>query len=262
MKPPCPCGKRAWTSQGEADRIVVEAKIRAGLYGNHRRREQRAYACPIRTGLWHITSQTGPGVDLPPLLPDYPNTDDEAAADLISDALRVQHDATWTALLADDRVEQTSRVLVTLHQNLTAQGQERAARVTAVQSRRTVGEASDADVERARAELADWQARVAHFRAAVQSRMDHAKQAVKALNVARSEARNSRENIAHREALRRLTLAVTRHLTCTDQPTPADRELWAWLTVLAVPYEDRTASLADMVAGRHWADTDELRRTA
>lgn len=261
----CPCGKRAWTSKDEADRVVVDAKIRAGLKHSTRRREQRSYACPTVTGIWHVTSQTGTGFDpTTPPLPDYPTTDDEAAGEFVSDALRHQNDTTWAALMSNERVEQTCRVLAVLHQRLLAQGEERAARLEAVRARYRAREATLNDVDRAAAEKAEWKARVAHFRAAVVARLDAARQGVKALNVARSESHTSRDNIAHRDALRLLTLAVTRHLHATDQPTPADLDLWWHLTVLTVPHDDATLPLADMVAGRHWADgpDEELRRTA
>ncbi len=259
----CACGKQGWPSKDAADRVVVDSKIKAGLWGNTKRREQRSYPCPIKADLWHVTSQAGPSFDRAPSLPTYPDTDDEAANDFIADALRTQHDGTWAALYSDVRVEQTFRVLTALHQNILAQAQERDAAVNGAQSRRTVGEATHADVERARAEKAEWLGRVAHFRSAVQSRLEHARQAVKALNIARSSDKNGRENDHHRDALRHLTLAVTRHLNATPEPTEPDRRLWAWLTVLAVPHNDGTASLADMVAGKHWADTpDELRKSA
>lgn len=264
MNSPCPCGKRAWTSKDEADRVVIDAKIRAGLKHSTRRREQRSYACPTVTGIWHVTSQTGTGFDpTTPPLPDYPATDDEAAVEFVSDALRHQNDTTWAALMSDERVEQTCRVLAVLHQRLLAQGEERSARLEAVRARYRAREATLNDVDRATAEKAEWKARVAHFRAAVVARLEAARQGVKALNVARSESHTSRDNIAHRDALRLLTLAVTRHLHDTPEPSPADRRLWAWLTVLAVPRDDGATSLADMVAGRHWAATpDELRRSA
>lgn len=259
----CACGKQSWPSKAAADRVVVDSKIKAGLRGNTKRREQRSYPCPIKADLWHVTSQAGPSYDRAPSLPDYPDTDDEAATEFIADALRTQHDGTWAALTSDDRAEQTLRVLVALHQNILAQAEERSAAVNSAQSRRTVGEATHADVERARAEKAEWLGRVAHFRSAVTSRLEHTRQAVKALNVARSSDKNARENDAHRDALRLLTLAVTRHLNATPDPTEPDRRLWAWLTVLAVPHNDHVMSLADLVADRYWADTpDELRRTA
>lgn len=76
-------------------------------------------------------------------------------------------------------------------------------------------------------------------------------------------ARDIRSADAHHDTLRLLTLAVTRHLHATDQPTPADRDLWWHLTALTVPHDNATLPLADMVAERHWADTpDELRRSA
>ncbi|MDN5930792.1 MAG: hypothetical protein L0I24_06980 [Pseudonocardia sp.] len=53
----CACGKRWWSSKDAADRVVVEAKIRAALRGNTRRREQRSYRCPANPDLWHVTSQ-------------------------------------------------------------------------------------------------------------------------------------------------------------------------------------------------------------
>lgn len=264
MTPPCPCGKRAWTSKDEADRVVIDAKIRAGLKHSTRRREQRSYACPTATGIWHVTSQTGTGFNpTTPPLPDYPTTDDEAAVEFVSDALRHQNDTTWAALMSDERVEQTTRVLAVLHQRLQAQGEERAARLEAVRARYRAREATLNDVDRATAEKAEWKARVAHFRAAVVARLEAARQAVKTLNVARSENRDSRENLHHRDTLRLLTLAVTRHLRDTDQPTAADRRLWAWLTVLTAPNDNHAMSLADLVAGRHWTDLpDELRSTA
>lgn len=259
----CGCGKRAWVNRDEADQFVVTAKIKAGLRGNQRRREQRTYPCPLRPNLWHITSQpdTGSG---PPPLPDYPTTDDEAAHEFISAALRHHHDPTWQALISEQRCEQTLRVLAALHHDLLAQGEERAARAESAKHRRRIGEATFADVDRATAELEEWKARVARFRSVVLARMIDAKQAVRKVNAARAHDDNRVHNETHREALRLLTLAVTRHVHATPNPTPADRELWAWLTVLTVPRGEGVASLADMVATRHWhvRTSDELRSTA
>lgn len=264
MTAPCPCGKRAWTSKDEADRVVIDAKIRAGLKHSTRRREQRSYACPTKAGIWHVTSQSGARFDpATPPLPGYPGIDDEAAAEFISDALRHNNDTTWAALMGADRVEQTCRVLSVLHQRLVAQGEERSARLEAVRARYRAKEATLNDVDRATAEKAEWKARVAHFRAAVVARLEAARQAVKTLNVARSEAGDSRDNDHHRDTLRLLTVAVARHLRDTDHPTPADRRLWAWLTVLTAPHHQRPMSLADLLAGRHWTDIpDELGETA
>lgn len=252
----CACGKNAWSTKAEADRVVINAKIRSGLHQNTRRREQRAYPCPLRPGTWHVTSQPDAA------LPDYPPTDDEAATEFISTALRHQHDPTWNALLDDDLVEQTCRVLECLHHQLLAQEMERNSRVDSLRARCRAAEVPFSEVDRAVAERAEWKMRVAHFQAAVLHRLDAARQAVKTLNLTRSSDRNRRENQLHRQGLRRLTLAVTRHLAATDQPTAADRELWAWLTVLTVPFDDVTATLADMVAARRWAETPGQLRDA
>lgn len=53
----CGCGKQSWPSKDAADQVVVEAKIRAALRGNTKRREQRSYRCPTNPELWHVTSQ-------------------------------------------------------------------------------------------------------------------------------------------------------------------------------------------------------------
>lgn len=53
----CPCGKACFFTEHAARMALVNAKIKRALRHNQRRREQRAYPCPHRPGIWHLTSQ-------------------------------------------------------------------------------------------------------------------------------------------------------------------------------------------------------------
>jgi hypothetical protein len=48
--------KHSFTSEYDAGMALVEAKIKASLKGNRKRKEQRKYCCPVASGWWHLSS--------------------------------------------------------------------------------------------------------------------------------------------------------------------------------------------------------------
>lgn len=50
-------GKVGYGTEAEAMDALVVAKIKRSLKGNQRRRETRAYLCPHRPGIWHLSSK-------------------------------------------------------------------------------------------------------------------------------------------------------------------------------------------------------------
>jgi hypothetical protein len=53
----CVCGKRRFRSQKDAEMVVLSARIARSLRNSNKRKEQRAYECVIRRGIWHVTSK-------------------------------------------------------------------------------------------------------------------------------------------------------------------------------------------------------------
>jgi hypothetical protein len=53
------CVKVRYPSLEQARQVLIDAKIRAALHHNRRRREQRAYFCRACCG-WHLTSRIAP----------------------------------------------------------------------------------------------------------------------------------------------------------------------------------------------------------
>jgi hypothetical protein len=247
----CGCGKRAWPSKADADRIVVNAKIRRGLQSNAKRREQASYQCPRNLQLWHVTSQG----DVP--MPDYPTDDDQTAQDFIGKQLNRPNDDTWTALLAPERAEQTLRVLGRIHQSVQAKGADKRAGLAALKGRSLAREIPRSEYDAAEQEHKDWLRRSGHFQAATIARLQEARQVVKTVNIARSASEEHVQSEAHREALRRLSLAVQRHRSQTSSPTATDRQLWAWLGVLTVPYMDGVTTIAEMLDSGSWVEHRE-----
>lgn len=63
----------------------------------------------------------------------------------------------------------------------------------------------------------------------------------------------------HREAARRLALAVHRHQSRTRRPREQDRELWDALAQVLVPYRKETISVGELVAEGVWCETEAER---
>lgn len=216
--PACGCGKVAYKSKAAADRAVIGAKIRRDLHGEKNRREERTYRCPGNRGLWHLTSQSGRFSPLP----TYPETDDDAGRTFVARAVDHPRDEVWEALLADDRVRQTVRVLRVLQQDVIA--------------RRAGGFTDPVEQQK----HLDWET-------AILVRLREARTAEKAFNVRETVRIKDNETRQNHYALRALTLAVAKHRQLAKTSTGADRELWDWLDTLTVPHSSKPVPLGDLV---------------
>lgn len=237
----CYCEQAAWGSEADAAQVVVGAKISRELHRNGRRREQRYYRCPTNPNLWHVTAQDSRGGGMP--LPEYSVHDDGDAKVFVGRAVPRGDAVVWAALLAPERAAQTLRVLIRIQQELQASSSERRTAMDAVVSRRRAELISHADYAELRDAHADWLRRVEKFRNSTLQRLREARAAVKAHNVAATARENAARRTGERVALRRLALAVKRHREDTPDPTPADRQLWAWLGLLTVPAAEDGATV-------------------
>lgn len=100
--------KHTFTSEQDAKDALLEAKIKAGLRGNRRRREQRTYECPVRPGWHHLTAVDEAEVEIrkaeqarrkqlrpyvQALTPALAGTDLDAQVETLAAVL---HDTGWT----------------------------------------------------------------------------------------------------------------------------------------------------------------------
>jgi hypothetical protein len=226
----CACGKVGWSNERKAKDALVRAKIAFALYGNRRRREQRAYECPIRRGTWHLTSQPERLRDrtLAPL--SYPVHDVEAARDYIAGVIVENNAAAWNLLLAPERAEQTLRALGLMHQAvLRERGRRR-------------------DDPEGQANYQEWLKVARPLGDVLVSKIRVAQQAVKRANVIESQGQLQRDALYLRRMVRRLAVAIHEHEQVAGGE--ADRRLCALLDELRMPRS--TKSLRDLIENGSW----------
>jgi hypothetical protein len=245
----CGCGKKAWPSKAEADAVVVNAKISTYLRGSVNRRESRSYECEDVPGLHHVTSR-----DRVVKLPTYAaDSDAEAMLYLSRAAERGVEEEVWEALVAPERAAQTVRVLGVLHQESLRESRVRKAEVDSLRKRAARREVAYEDYETASRNYESWMLGAVDKQTVLVSWIRLAREALKESNIRRASDANARDNVLHRDVVRRLTLAVAAHRARTECPTEADRELWAWLGVLSVPYDGSSRiSLAGLLESGGW----------
>lgn len=244
----CPCGKRSHATRTDAERLVLEAKISAGVRGRPHRRESNVYPCPTNPAVWHTTSRATPP-------PAYGPDDDEAAESYIGRAVHNSDNdpEPWTHLYADDRVEQTVRVLGRIHQSVLAQESQRRSGIEALKARSRAREIDRSAVWDAERERAEWAKRTAYFKASVVARLQEGRAKVKALRMRRADNDLSVQSKRDRATIARLAKAVAEHRAAVVAPTEADRRLWAWLGVLSTTHGKCVVSLAELLE-TEWAN--------
>lgn len=228
----CACGKQAFLSEAKAKDVLVRAKIAFSLYGNKKRREQRAYECNVRRGTWHLTSQPlrtrqGKVVAL-----SYALDDVEAAREYISGALFHRDGDAWEELLGGELSDQTLRALGLMHQS-------------------ALLEASDQKKALSWSEYRLWRQTVAPMMKILENRIGDARQAVKRVNLAQNKDRQLREGRYNYALARRLALEIAYHRkTLGREPDEADEQLWGLLDQLYLPRG--TEPIGELIARGDW----------
>lgn len=183
--------------------------------------------------------------------PPLPSSDD-LAEDYLNRELRNPRSTAWPVLLSDEYATQTHRVLASFREQIDNTFVHRNAAMAEVRARFTAGEISRVELARHRADYEDWKRKAQNFRTLVEQRY---RQAADAANARRGYDLANRM----RDVLLTLAEAVMEHRERVDdeyEPTVEDRVLWARLSTLRVPAENRPETLEE-AAGR-----ERLRRPA
>lgn len=231
----CTCGKLAWPSKAEADQAVVDAKIKAGLRGNQRRRETRVYQCSVSPSTWHLTSSdTVTEVD-----------GDEAAKATVTEALQHPTPRAWNRLLGPDLIDQTVRVMHQIRRSMHTQSVVKRASVVEAENRFAAGLISAKQLADIDLGVQRFDRRTQRMDAEITQRLEDARRIVERAELARAQAADM--DLVYGDTVRRLAQAITAHRANTAAPSAADRQLWAWLDLLTVPHQGARTSLAAML---------------
>jgi hypothetical protein len=254
----CRCGKRGWTTKHDADQVVVNAKILRHLHHNNRRREQRSYRCLTDPTLWHVTSQSVRDTHRPEPVPAVPAEIGKAdlrelVEQLVLDEFNRNTDREWERLLTPERAADVNRVLSAVHQAGLKDGADRRAALAAASKAALAGSAGWTRRQVLAREHDAWKLHWARFQAALVTRKAQAKAALKERNIALSTQDAHVANVKHRSVFALLAQAIAEHCAATPDPSDADRELWAHLANLSVPFRGGESTLTHLLAEGVWS---------
>ncbi|MGW5051470.1 hypothetical protein [Actinokineospora sp. NPDC004072] len=165
---------------------------------------------------------------MPKLLP-YDVDDDEVAEQYVREALRRSQRGNWTALLADDRVMQTYRVLRRIEVGAAQAHIRHREAIRQAEIDRDAGMISDEEFAENYRAFADWRQRAAVFDGILRQYLDMAVDRVRILR---------RDPVVDRlrRTLLTLALAVDAHRDAhAGEESLADTALWARLSTLPWP---------------------------
>lgn len=165
----------------------------------------------------------------------YDVTDDLAAHSWIARLIHNPHAGLWSELYAPERVEQTVRALKEIALGAQTQMTDRRADFLDAQAEYRRGNLPESEWVEVQADYNDWRPRVARYRQSACERLRAAKAAQKRHNLAASKAKNTEEEYVFRDLLAALVETVQRHQDMTDDPSDADRMLWAHVDLGRLP---------------------------
>jgi hypothetical protein len=194
-------------------------------------------------------------------LPHTPD-DDHAADRFVNNALRGRDPEVWRELASDEYVEQTDRVLLAMLDRIAADRAHRRAERDAARVRLAAGEITRADLDRELAEDGERNKKTTHFEALV--REQHRLIASRVRRLRGDDVRDELMSLVVA-----LGTAIDAHRTAVlgggNEPTGADRALWARLAELDAPGTTGTTGAAgrttlEELVERHAARQDDSGR--
>ncbi|MFD5089813.1 hypothetical protein ACFWMR_04390 [Amycolatopsis thailandensis] len=172
----------------------------------------------------------------------YDLTNDEAAEHYIRDAFRPHHRGRWDALLADDRVTQTYRVLKNIEANADHAATLRRDQIKLAEKQRDAGLMTPVEHTLRYRDFVAWRERASLFGTALHQYLALAADRVRKLH---------RDSVVEslRHSLLALAVAVDDHRQAHNgEESLADTALWARLQLLPWPTSDNSSHLlADAV---------------
>ncbi|MFC9250383.1 hypothetical protein [Amycolatopsis thailandensis] len=173
----------------------------------------------------------------------YDLTNDEAAEHYIRDAFRPHHRGRWDALLADDRVSQTYRVLKIIEANAAHGSTLRRDKIKLAEKQRDAGLMTALEYASQYREFIAWRERASLFNIVLHQHLPQAADRVRQVH---------RDSVVEtlRDSLLALAVAVDDHRQAhAGEESLADTALWARLQLLPWPTSDNASyQLADAVA--------------
>lgn len=229
----CRCGKRGWLSHDGAEAVVIRAKIMRMLHANNQRREQRTYQCTTDPTLWHVTSTS---LFDPTRAPRQALLVREYVEALLLEEHQSNTEPHWKKLIDNNFHEATMNALAEIHQDGLRHGANLKARRDTMSQRRMAGEVGWVEFDREADLYREWVLHWNRFQAVIVARKTQFKNAVRRSNIARASDENWVLSTAHRAAVADLARAIHQHQRTSGPGTDADRQLWAALDAVQVPW--------------------------
>jgi hypothetical protein len=184
---------------------------------------------------------------------------DEQLSDFISRRLRPDEPVdVWQVLTSPEVVTRTRSALTVLLNDVNLQMAAEASRMDALPRMSAAGYQDE------RREYSARRARALRFKALVERRLRQVKDAEQQARQERHVSYLAERDQPGREAARALAVAIGAHrdavLASGVTPEKADVDLWAVLTEVRVPYYDRSATAAEILADGAWSKTRRRRR--